>query len=61
MSDIKLVILFIIAIALVWGTVLEFVIPKHGVVVYDCRLSEISPDFPVDVKNACRKLNSGRI
>jgi hypothetical protein len=25
-------------------------------VVYDCRLSEISPDFPADVKNECRKL-----
>ena len=24
-------------------------------VVYDCRLSEISPDFPPDVKNECRK------
>jgi hypothetical protein len=36
-------------------------IPKHGVVVYDCRLVEISPDFPQDVRDACRKKNSGRI
>lgn len=25
-------------------------------VVYDCRLSEISPDFPPEVKDQCRKL-----
>jgi hypothetical protein len=35
--------------------------PKHGVVVYDCRLSEISPDYPVAVKEQCRKANSGRL
>jgi hypothetical protein len=23
---------------------------------YDCRLAEISPDFPVEVKNACRRI-----
>jgi len=36
-------------------------IPKHGTVVYDCRISEISPDFPIEVKEQCRKLRSGRI
>lgn len=35
--------------------------PTHGTVKYDCRLAEISPDFPVEVKNECRKLNRGRI
>ena len=31
-------------------------------IVYDCRLSEISPDFPTEVKEQCRKLRaSGRI
>jgi hypothetical protein len=29
-------------------------------VVYDCRLSEISPDFPTEVKKQCRELR-GRI
>ena len=28
---------------------------------YDCSIAEISPDFPVEVKNACRKKLSGRI
>jgi len=35
--------------------------PTHGVVKYDCRMAEISPDFPVEVKNECRKKLSGRI
>jgi hypothetical protein len=29
---------------------------SHGVIVYDCRLAEISPDIPIDVKDQCRKL-----
>jgi hypothetical protein len=28
---------------------------------YNCDLSEISPDFPKEVKEECRKLRSGRI
>lgn len=35
--------------------------PKHGVVVIDCTLAEISPDFTPEVKEACRKARSGRI
>jgi hypothetical protein len=35
--------------------------PKHGTIMYDCRLAEISPDYPIQVKEACRKKNSGRI
>lgn len=27
----------------------------HVVVTYDCRIAEISPDYPVAVKEACRK------
>ncbi len=29
-------------------------------VVYDCRLAEISPDFPPDVRNECRKLRANK-
>ena len=32
--------------------------PKGNVVVYDCGLSEISPDFPLEVREACRKLRA---
>lgn len=28
------------------------------VVSYDCRLAEISPDYPIMVKNECRKLSA---
>lgn len=36
--------------------------PKQEVVVYNCSLSEISPDFPIEVREECRKLRaqSGR-
>lgn len=29
---------------------------NHGVRVYDCSISEISPDYPVEVKQECRRL-----
>ena len=29
---------------------------KNRTRIYDCRLAEISPDFPVEVKDECRKL-----
>lgn len=29
-----------------------------GAKVYDCRLAEISPDFPIKAKEACRKLRT---
>ena len=32
-----------------------FVLPTPTKRVYDCRLAEISPDFPPDVRNECRK------
>jgi hypothetical protein len=47
-------------IILFWVVVLMS-IPKHGTVVYDCRLAEISPDYPIEVKEKCRKLSSGRL
>lgn len=30
------------------------------VVKYNCSISEISPDYPIDVKEECRKLNAQR-
>ena len=30
---------------------------KDRVVVYNCSIAEISPDYPVEVKEACRKRN----
>ena len=31
---------------------------KGRVVMYDCRLAEISPDYPQDVREACRAVNA---
>jgi hypothetical protein len=60
----------IIAItAIVVAIIALFVVLKYaddidGVVtrkvVYDCRLAEISPDFPPDVRNECRKLRTNK-
>jgi hypothetical protein len=56
-------ILWIAAVVISWFVAVIVVskINKHGVVKYDCRIAEISPDFPPDVRNECRKKNSGRI
>ena len=40
--------------------VFYFIVPRHGVQVYDCRMAEISPDIPLKVKEECRKLNIQR-
>ena len=31
---------------------------EHGVIRYDCSVSEISPDYPLEVKEMCRKMRS---
>ena len=28
--------------------------------VYDCSIAEISPDYPIEVKEQCRKIRSGK-
>lgn len=33
-----------------------FFVDKERTVVYDCRLAEISPDFPPEVREECRRL-----
>lgn len=39
-----------------------YIAPKRGdVVVYNCSIAEISPDFPLEVREKCRKLNSEKI
>ena len=49
-----------IVFLLVLGGALEF-IDRPRTIVYDCRMAEISPDFPIEVRNECRKRYSGRI
>ena len=38
-----------------------FVLPVPTKRVYDCRLAEISPDFPPEVRNECRKLRAEKV
>lgn len=30
------------------------------IIKYDCSISEISPDYPIEVKEGCRKLRANR-
>jgi hypothetical protein len=49
-----IVIVFFIAIPVIFLS-----LPKKGDVVrYDCSISEISPDYPIEVKEQCRKLRA---
>jgi hypothetical protein len=51
---IVVIIAFIIAIPIVFLS-----LPRKGDIIrYDCSLAEISPDFPLEVKEQCRKLRS---
>jgi hypothetical protein len=48
---------FLIALLLV-----VLYMPRKGdIVVYDCRISEISPDFPIEVRNQCRSLRANNL
>jgi hypothetical protein len=58
--------ILVAAFAIVWavaGLIFIHYAVENRTVAYDCRLSEISPDFPIEVREQCRKLRatSGRI
>jgi hypothetical protein len=58
LSDIlSLIALAVCTIMLVVYITYNYGHQSHGVM-YDCRLAEISPDFPPEVRNECRKLRS---
>ena len=52
-SDVIAVILAVLIFS-VWFATISTVHPR--VIKYDCRLAEISPDFPPAVKEQCHKL-----
>jgi len=56
----KLIIVAVFAAILLMSTVLAY-LPKHGEVVYNCSIAEISPDIPLKVKEECRKLRMEKI
>jgi hypothetical protein len=45
----------IVIIFLILPIVFLIIVPKPEGITYDCRLAEISPDYPIGVKNECRK------
>ena len=53
--DVGLLIVFIITVAMLIININK-VVPTGKW--YDCSISEISPDFPIELKQECRKLRS---
>jgi hypothetical protein len=50
-------IVFLIAIPIAF-----LILPKKGDVIrYDCSIAEISPDYPIEVREQCRKLRAENI
>ena len=52
---------FLISGVLIWLAILIVAngyMPKEHV--YDCNLAEISPDYPREVVNECRRIRSGK-
>jgi hypothetical protein len=54
------VVFFVIVILSVYAGYF-YLLPKHGEVVYNCSIAEISPDIPIKVKEECRKLRMEQI
>jgi len=50
-----------VAVVLVGSIIFLFATPPQKVKIYDCSIAEISPDFPVEVKNECRKIRAENI
>lgn len=46
------------AVVLVFAFAIMWMPKKGDVIKYDCSISEISPDFPLEVKEKCRKLRA---
>lgn len=50
-------IIFVLSVLL--GSISFLVItPPPKTRIYDCSIAEISPDYPIDVKDGCRKLRA---
>lgn len=45
-------------IVIIGSIVFLIITPAPKVKVYDCSISEISPDYPLEVKEGCRKLRT---
>jgi hypothetical protein len=49
------------AVVLVFAIAVMFMPKKGDVIRYDCSISEISPDYPIEVKEKCRKLRAEKL
>ena len=54
-------IIITVAGAIAFVLFLSFAPKKGDVIRYDCSISEISPDFPLEVKEQCRKLRAEKL
>ena len=52
------IIFLIISLGVCVYTAWYFTVHPHITVRYDCSVSEISPDYPLEVKEGCRKLRA---
>ena len=52
---------WVIAIIIVFALAFMFMPKKGDVIRYDCSISEISPDYPIEVKEKCRKLRAEKL
>lgn len=48
------------AIIIIVSVVALWYIPAPKEKIYNCSISEISPDYPLQVKEACRKLRANK-
>ena len=56
-DEFKFTTLFLVVVASISAMFFQ---PRYPTIKYDCRLAEISPDIPAQVKEECRKLMSKR-
>jgi hypothetical protein len=54
----NIAIITLIIVCFVIGVIMISVSPKQTGKVYDCSLAEISPDYPLKVKEECRKVRA---
>lgn len=57
-GDVVFFALLAILVAIGYFSFMEWGPSRGGYKVYDCSISEISPDFPLEAKEACRKLRA---
>jgi hypothetical protein len=56
-ENIKIVVVSIAVLIVI--PIMFLSLPKKGdVIVYNCSIAEISPDFPIQVKEECRRLRA---